>query len=60
MTKSLEELGAERDRHLKQAARIEKQLVEKVRSEFERGASLRNLAVRAKVAHPTIMRWLKR
>lgn len=60
MGQTLEDLGSARREHLDQVREIEASMLEMVREEFREGASLRSLARRAMVTHPTIAKWVSR
>ncbi len=60
MGQTLEDLGVARREHLEQVRDIEAQMIELVEEGFAARESLRSLAQRAGVTHPTIAKWLSR
>jgi transposase-like protein len=57
---TLESLADKRTWLLERADLYETQLVEFVTEEYFKGASARNIAKRAGVTHPTVLKWLRR
>ena len=56
---TLESLADKRQWLLERVGQYETQIVEFVRDEYLKGASARNIAKRAGVTHPTVLKWLR-
>ncbi len=57
---TLETIAEKRQWLLERVELYETQLVEFVRAEYLKGASARNIAKRAGLTHPTVLKWLRR
>jgi transposase-like protein len=57
---TLETIAEKRQWLLERVELYEKELVEFVRAEYLKGASARNIAKRAGVTHPTVLKWINR
>jgi len=56
---TLETLGEKRTWLLERLKHYDKEIVEHVRTEYLEGSSARNIARRAGVTHPTVLKWLR-
>jgi transposase-like protein len=57
---TLETLADKRAWLLERVETYEKEIIEHVRAEHEKGISARNIAKRAGVTHPTVLKWINR
>jgi transposase-like protein len=57
---TLESLADKRTWLLERVELYENEIIEHVREEYLKGASARNIAKRAGVTHPTVLKWLRR
>lgn len=57
---TLESLADKRAWLMEKVEKHETQIIEYVRDEHIKGASARNIAKRAGVTHPTVLKWLRR
>jgi transposase-like protein len=57
---TLETLADKRTWLLERVETYEREIIEHVRAEYLKGHSARNIAKRAGVTHPTILKWLNR
>ena len=56
---TLETLGEKRTWLLERLKHYDKEIIQHVRTEYLEGSSARNIARRAGVTHPTILKWLR-
>jgi transposase-like protein len=57
---TLETLADKRTWLLERVETYEREIIEHVRAEAEKGHSARNIAKRAGVTHPTVLKWISR
>jgi transposase-like protein len=57
---TLESLADKRTWLLERVELYEGEIIEHVQAEYLKGASARNIAKRAGVTHPTVLKWLRR
>lgn len=57
---TLESLADKRQWLLERINTYENEIIEHVREEHAKGASARNIAKRAGVTHPTVLKWINR
>ena len=57
---TLESLADKRTWLLERVELYENEIIEHVRAEYLKGSSARNIAKRAGVTHPTVLKWLRR
>jgi hypothetical protein len=57
---TLESLADKRQWLLERINTYETEIIEHVRAEYLKGASARNIAKRAGVTHPTVLKWIAR
>ena len=57
---TLETLGEKRTWLLERLKHYDKEIIQHVRTEYLEGSSARNIARRAGVSHPTVLKWLGR
>jgi transposase-like protein len=57
---TLESLADKRAWLLERVELYENEIIEHVRAEYLKGASARNIAKRAGVTHPTVLKWINR
>jgi DNA-directed RNA polymerase specialized sigma24 family protein len=57
---TLESLADKRQWLVERLEKYESEIIEHVRDEYLKGASARNIAKRAGVTHPTVLKWLRR
>jgi transposase-like protein len=56
---NLDTLGEKREWLLERLNHYEKEIIEHVRAEYLKGTSARNIAKRAGVTHPTVLKWIR-
>jgi DNA-directed RNA polymerase specialized sigma24 family protein len=56
---TLDTLGEKREWLLERLNHYEKEIIEHVRAEYLKGTSARNIAKRAGVTHPTVLKWIR-
>jgi len=57
---TLETLADKRTWLLERVEQYESEIIEHVKAEYEKGVSARNIAKRAGVTHPTVLKWVNR
>jgi len=57
---TLESLADKRTWLLERVENYEREIIEHVQAEYLKGASARNIAKRAGVTHPTVLKWIAR
>jgi DNA-directed RNA polymerase sigma subunit (sigma70/sigma32) len=57
---TLETLADKRTWLLERVEQYESEIIEHVKAEYLKGASARNIAKRAGVTHPTVLKWINR